>query len=99
MSKETKVAEIKADSEMAIKLIDLAKEAMSNPVVEIILAYLVIEAAQRRGLLPDVAGNVAEGGVLTAVAWQQIAPSVPYLVQGGTELLKSLASAAPMLIK
>lgn len=75
----------------------LLVEALKNPVVELLLGYLVIEYAQRHGWMPQLAGTIAEGGVLTVVAYQQIAPLMPSILQGASVAGSSLLKALPAL--
>lgn len=68
----------------------LIRDLVNNPVIEILVAYIVIEALQKQGLMPALAGTLAEGGILTAVACQQLAPIVPDLVHGGGDIAKAI---------
>ena len=71
------------DHELVVKLI-------GNPVVQIIGTYVVIEALQKAGIMPSVAGTVAEGAVVTAIAFQQLSPMAPELIAGGSRIVDSM---------
>lgn len=99
-SEAYKIAKLNAQS----KQIQAILEILRNPVVEILLGYLVIEYAQNKKIIGSVAGTVAEGGILSAVALQQLAPLTPAIVAGteaGGKIVSGLISGAtkalPML--
>lgn len=69
---------------------DIALALINNPVIEILVLYVAVETLQKRKILPDAAGNVAEGAGLVAIGLQQIAPMMPYIMAGG----KNVTSAA-----
>ena len=71
--------EIQSTERVLLALID-------NPVVEIVAAYIIIEYLQKKGYIPNVAGNIAEAGVLAAVGLQQLAPLAPAIAAGGQAL-------------
>lgn len=94
---ELKAARQVAKAEMHKHDIELIREFVRNPVVEIIAGYVIIEALQKQGIVPSIAGTVAEGGILASVAYQQLAPIVPDLLKGGSEAVGQIFKALPAL--
>lgn len=78
-------------------MIDLAKTLVSNPAFEIIATFVIIEQLQKTGHMPQLAGTIAEGGVLTAVGMQQLAPLAPYIAQGAQGLGATIKTLTPLL--
>lgn len=77
----------------------LVQSLVNNPVVQIVAGYLVLEYAERRGWVGPVAATVAEAGVLSAVAMQQLAPIAPDLLRASEGGLNLVTKAAPLLLK
>jgi hypothetical protein len=69
---------------------EITKEVISNPIVEIIAGYTIIEALQKEGYLGNLSGTVAEGLIGGTIVAQQIAPLMPYLGQAGSSILPAL---------
>ena len=94
-SEAVRVAEIKAQAE-TMKLL------LTNPVVEIIAAYVLIELLQRypanKPIIGSIAGTIAEGGCLSAVALQQLAPLAPYIAQSTESVMGMLGKVAPSIL-
>lgn len=91
-----------AKYEYKAKELQVLKDLLTNPVFEILLGYVAIEAMQvtqspftrtPAAMMPPLAGTIAEAGILTAVAMQQLAPLAPYMAQGA----KGLSDLAPLL--
>lgn len=80
-----------------VETLRLVKDILANPVVEIVLGYAAIEMLQKQGVIPGLAATIAEGGVLTTVAYQQLAPFMPQLIQSGGEIVSGLFKAIPSI--
>lgn len=63
--------------------VDLIKDLARNPVVELIVAIVLIERLQQNGVLSQLMGTLLEGGVAGIITAQQLAPLAPALAQGG----------------
>jgi hypothetical protein len=90
---EAELAQIKADQQL---LSDLLK----NPIIELVGGFVLVETLQRypksRPIIGNVQGNLIEGGIAAIIMAQQLAPSLPYLVQGTSDMTKLLPSIAGM---
>lgn len=85
-----RIAEIQSQTE-------LAKAVLSNPVFELVGAVVLVEFLQRypksRPLIGNWQGNALELGIGGIITVQQLAPSLPYLTQAGTDIFKMLGPA------
>lgn len=88
---QKKIAQANAYKEIALALI-------KNPVAEILVGYIAIEYLQSKKIIPSMAGNFAESGILTSVYAQQMAPLMPYIAQAGGDILGALGKLAPVLL-
>ena len=74
---------------------------MGNPVIELIGAFVAIEALQRypagRPLLGNLQGTLLETGIFGIIGVQQLAPSLPYLSEAGGKIFDSAGKAALLL--
>jgi len=80
---------------------DLLLAVLSNPVIELVGAFVLIESLQRfpseRPIIGNVQGNLLEGAIGGIIAVQQLAPSLPYIVQASEGMTKGIGSLAPAL--
>lgn len=77
--------------------VDLVKSLAANPVVELILAFALIEKLQDRGVLGETQGTLMEAGVSGLIAAQQLAPLMPSLIQAGGKGMDLITKLAPLL--
>jgi len=75
---------------------EMLKTMMSNPVVELIGAYVLVESLQKAAVIPDKAGTACEIAIVAAVGMQQLAPLAPYIAQRVEGLGQGLAGIAKM---
>src|SRR5487761_2114418 len=83
-----RLAKLKARSEASQANIILAKELAKNPIVELLAGLTALELLHRYpkgnpildgGIIGGLKVDVMEGGLFAVVAFQQLAPSMPYL--------------------
>ena len=94
---ELSAAKILAKAEKHKADVELMKALISNPVVEIVGAYVIIESLQATKMIGNVAGTAAEAGCLAAVALQQLAPLAPYIAESAKGIGSTVAKVAPLL--
>lgn len=95
--------EIKADREKA--QLDTAKEfarlLITNPIVEIVGGFVLVELLQRyptsRPIIGNAQGNGLELGLAGIITAQQIAPALPYLGEAAGNLIKGATGLLPLL--
>jgi hypothetical protein len=101
MSTELTVAKVQAKSANHKADVELMRELLKNPVVEALAGTMIVISLRKSGFFQGVTGSLEEGvletAILSIILAQQIAPSIPYLVQGTTEMGKVMSSIAPML--
>jgi hypothetical protein len=101
MSTELTVAKVEARASKHKADVELMRELLRNPVVEALAGTMVVVSLRKAGFFQGVTGALEEGvletAILSIILAQQIAPSIPYLVQGTTEMGKVISSIAPML--
>lgn len=75
--------------------VKLVSELAKNPIVELILAFAVIEILQDRGVIGDLQGNLMEAGVAGIITAQQLSPILPDLLKsaGGISSIAGLIGA------
>jgi hypothetical protein len=83
--------------EIYAQTVDLVKTLAANPVVELILAFALIEKLQDRGVLGSLQGTAMEAGVGALIAAQQMAPLMPSLIQAGTKGIEGITKLLPLL--
>lgn len=96
-----KIARLNAKRDRDVAAMNLVRDLAKNPVLELVGAFVLVEALQRfpadRPIIGNLQGNMLEtaiGGIITV---QQLAPSLPYLVQGATDAAKLIGPAAMAL--
>jgi len=87
-----KIQQLQSEKEIILAL-------LKNPVFEIVAGYVLIETLQKAELMPSLAGTIAEGGILTAVAFQQLAPILPDLLKATTEGIGMVTEGIGMVAK
>lgn len=85
---ELEIEGIRATRELLLAL-------LSNPAVQIVGAFSLLEYLERRALIGNIAATSAEAGVLTASLAEALAPTLPSLGEGILTLLKSLSGLIP----
>ena len=96
-----KAAQILAKKEISLARIELARDLVKNPILELIAGFVLVESLQRypssRPIIGNLQGNALEGLFAGVVTVQQLAPSLPYLTQAAGQVLGALGKAAPVL--
>lgn len=94
ISDSVKIAKINARAARDIKAMELLKVMATNPIVELVSLYLIVETLQRyprnEPILGTISGLALEVAGTTAVGLQQIAPLMPAIAQGGSDIVKAL---------
>lgn len=71
----------------------LAGDLLKNPVIELIGAFVLVEALQRfpqdRPIIGNLQGNLLEAALSGIIGIQQLAPSLPYIADAGSKVLES----------
>lgn len=85
----------------------LIRELMRNPLVELILLYVIIETLQTipspfsketgAPIIPSKAGTAAEAAGIAAIWAQQLAPLMPSLTEGAAKIIGSLTPLTALL--
>lgn len=88
------VARINARAARERQQLEILRELLRNPVIEILVLYIAIEALQKQGIIGSFAGTVAEGAGLGAIGLQQIAPLMPSMAEKG-QMLEAVAKIMP----
>lgn len=95
---QIRMAEIGAERDIAIANADLLAKFMSNPIVELIAGYVIVEYLQSHTgshpIIPQAAGTVAEGAIVASVLLQQLSPSIPALAAAGGDIAGHIADVA-----
>lgn len=89
---EVRIAEIQAETALRRDIIEL----ITNPVISIIIGYVAIEGLQRAQIIPEMAGNVAEAGIISAaIAKAGVLTELNKAIGSGTA---GLGSLLPLLL-
>lgn len=98
MNETVKVARLNARRERELAYLKLAGELAKNPIVELVGGFVLVETLQRfpaeRPIIGNLQGNLIEAGITGIVMAQQLAPTLPYLVQGTSDITKLLPAIA-----
>jgi hypothetical protein len=101
ISEAVKLARLQAKKERDLAEIGLLRDLVKNPVVELVGGYVLVEYLQRhptaRPIIGNLQGNAIEAAFTAIIAVQQLAPSVPYLAQGASDVLGAVGKLAPVL--
>jgi hypothetical protein len=96
-SESVKLAKVKAQS-------DLIKDLIKNPVLELLAGIIAISYLNKgsqswfestTGI--DLAAGGEYAGLVTIIGLQQLAPLIPSIVAGGSDITKALPSLLPLL--
>lgn len=98
MNDAVKVARINADRDKALAAIGLVKGLLTNPVIELVGAVVLVETLQRypkdRPIIGNIQGNLIEGGIGAIIGLQQLAPLMPYVSSSISDITKLAAPLA-----
>lgn len=105
MDRELKLAKMKARQAEHEETMAMARDILKNPIVELVGGFLLIQALTettdpaKRPLIAMGTDTqiILRAGIVTAVAVQQLAPSLPILTQGASNIAGSLAKLIPAL--
>lgn len=93
-SEALKIARLNARRDVEVATLRAVQEIMRNPIIELVGGFVLVEWLQRfpanRPIIGNLQGNLIEAGIGGVVIAQQIAPMMPYLVQGTSDLTKLL---------
>jgi len=112
MNDAVRVARINARAHQNALLLEGLRDAAKNPIVQLLAGFAAVEFLARARLtiggdrdthpnsplLSSEAAKALYVGVVGTVTFQQLAPSLPYLAQGGATMLTSLATALPAVL-
>lgn len=93
MNEQVKLAKIQASAARRVAEYQLVSELIRNPIVEVVALYAAVEYLQKKGVIPNTAGTVAEGVGDIAIIYQQLAPSIPMIAQSAGTLIESVGGA------
>lgn len=99
---EVKIAKIQEQAKLRADLIKL----FTNPVLELLGAYIILEVLKSRKIIGtgvlDIKESVLMTAIAGAVALQQLQPTLPLMYQGSAEgskaMLDLIGKAAPALL-
>jgi hypothetical protein len=82
---------------------EISKTLMTNPIIELVGGFVLVETLQRyptsRPIIGNLQGNVIEAAIAGIVSVQQLAPSIPYIAQGTSDILGAVSKlAGPALL-
>ena len=101
ISDSVKIARINAQAQQNIANAKMLHDLLTNPVIESLLAALVIKEMEKAGLFSGFTGGLEAGALMIAVegliAAQQIAPVMPDILQSGAAGLGTLTKLIPLL--
>jgi len=86
-----------AGAQIYATTVDLVKDLARNPIVELVVAYVLIEKLQQQGTLSQPMGTFMEAGIAGIITAQQIAPLAPYLAQGAQGIAGGLGALGGLL--
>lgn len=95
-SDAVRAAQIAAGAQVYQTTADLVKDLAKNPIVELVVSFVLIEKLQQRGLLSQVLGTAMEAGIAGIVTAQQIAPLMPAIAGSAQGLTGALAGVAAL---
>ncbi len=85
------------ESPMYHDTVGLISELARNPIVELVLAFALIEKLQDRGVFGSLQATLMEAGVTGIISAQQIAPLLPSLISAGGDAAGAVTKLLPML--
>lgn len=81
---------------------DIILALVKNPVVDLIAGFVVVEALQRfpsdHPIIGNLQGDLIEAALAGIVSIQALAPSIPYIAQGTSDLLGAVGKVAPLAL-
>lgn len=108
MNDSVKVARENRKAEQSRIMLEALKTTLSNPVIELVGGLWLLDELRKANpagasifqkLESTYAGMIGTTGLVGLIGLQQIAPAIPAMVQSAPEMLKTITSAAPLLLK
>lgn len=94
MNDSVKLARLELSREREKQAFEIAKLLLTNPAIELVLGFTLVELGQRypthKPLFTGVQGNLMQAGMAGIITAQQIAPLMPQIAAGGASLAKLL---------
>lgn len=101
MTIEIKLAKLNHRHERDLAMINLIGKAISNPIIELVGGFVLVETLQRfpedRPIIGNLQGNLMEAGIGGIITVQQLAPILPDISRMSGDTLKLLAPLAAAL--
>jgi hypothetical protein len=101
VSEAYKIAKLNARAVREASQMEVFKEIVRSPAVELVAAFVAIEILQRipseRPILGSMQGTLMETGIAGLIGLQQLAPLLPALLQAGEGAADIVKSFAPMI--
>lgn len=98
MNDSLRIAKINARAMREKAELELMREIVKNPVIELIGAFVIVETLQRypasRPIIGNWQGNILEGSIGGIIGIQQLAPSLPYLAQATGDIMGAIGKIA-----
>lgn len=83
MNDELRIAKINRQIERERAQTELLRTIVSNPVVELVAGISILEYLNRKGYINDFSVEFTETAVFASVAFQQLSPLIPLMIQSG----------------
>ena len=91
-SESVRVAHAQAGAQVYTTTVDLVKDLAKNPIVELVISFVLIERLQQSGVLSNLMGTAMEAGIAGIITAQQLAPLMPDIVKGTQGLAGALGA-------
>jgi hypothetical protein len=102
VSDEVRIARMRIRADNNHEMRELAKLALTNPVVELLISAYILIQMRRHGYFNGLTGAFEEAALMAmisgCVGFQQLAPQIPAIAAGGSDVLGALSKAAPGLL-
>ncbi len=92
-------AELKTQRQaaMTIAVRDVVLALVSNPMISLVLGVTALEYFQRKGYGGTIVTTATEAGLIGVCTAQALAPSLPVLAQGTSDVLKLVPALKGLL--